>query len=230
MKLSLVLPAYNEVEIAAESVRTVHAALAALDIDYEIVVSDDGSEDGTASAVQGLELPLVRVIRRPHRGKGAALTAGLSEARGDYLGFLDIDLEIPVRYVADCLRALDAGSDVAIGSKVMLREEARRRPLRRQITTAAFNFLARRLFGTNIGDHQAGLKIFRRGVLVDVLPLVRNEGWLWDTEVLARLSGNGARIREVPVTTRHVRPGHVSMLVTSLEMLRDLVALRRMLR
>lgn len=226
MKLSLVLPAYNEATIAGESVRAVDVELRCLGIDYEIVVADDGSEDATASVVAALGLSSVRVVRLPHRGKGAALTSGLSQTTGDYIGFLDIDLEIPVRYVRDCLRVLEDGGDVAIGSKVLLAEEARSRPLRRRITTGGFNFLARALFRTGISDHQAGLKLFRRDVLQPVLSSVVNTSWLWDTEVLARLTARDVKIREVPITTRHVRPGHISVLSTSLEMLGDLLALR----
>jgi len=226
MKISLVLPAYNESAIAADSVREVDTWLAATGEWYEIIVSDDGSDDGTAAIVEQLALDTVRVVRHPHFGKGSALTAGLLEAQGDYIGFIDIDLEIPVRHVAECLAALDAGADAAIGSKVLDRDAARRRPVRRRITTFGFNSLARVLFRTSIGDHQAGLKMFRRQTLVPLLSCVQSTGWLWDTEVIARLSRADARIEEVPITTRHVRPGHVSVVRTSLEMLKDILLLR----
>lgn len=229
MKISIVLPAYNESAIAAESVREVDSWLALHGESYEIIVSDDGSNDGTAAIVEQLGLDAVRVVRQPHMGKGSALTAGLLEARADYIGFIDIDLEIPVHHVADCLSALEAGADAAIGSKVLDKQEARRRPLRRRIATFGFNLLARILFRTGIGDHQAGLKMFRQASLAPLLPGVGSTGWLWDTEVIARLSSVGATIEEVPITTRHVRPGHVNVVVTSLEMLKDLFILRRRL-
>ena len=227
MRISLVLPAYNESAIAADSVREVDAWLATTGVQYEIIVSDDGSDDDTWAVVEQLALDTVRVVRQPHAGKGSALTAGLREARGDYIGFVDIDLEIPVRYIADCVSVLESGADAAIGSKVLVRNEAHRRPLRRRIATFGFNLLARALFRTGIRDHQAGLKMFRRSTLAPVLDCVRSTGWLWDTEVIARLSRAGATIKEVPITTRHVRPGHVSVIVTSLEMLKDLFLLRR---
>lgn len=227
MRLSLVLPAYNESAIAADSVREVDAWLATIGLPYEIIVSDDGSEDDTSAIVEQLALDTIRVVRQPHAGKGSALTAGLREARGDYIGFIDIDLEIPVRYVADCLAALDSGADAAIGSKVLISNDAHRRPLRRRIATFGFNLLARVLLRTDIRDHQAGLKMFRRSALAPVLDCVQSNGWLWDTEVIARLSRAGATIKEVPVTTRHVRPGHVSVIVTSIEMLGDLFLLWR---
>lgn len=229
MRLSLVLPAYNEAAIAASSVRSVDGVLAGMGISYEIIVADDGSADGTRESVEAAGLERVRVESWPHRGKGSALTAGFSEATGEYVGFLDIDLEISEDYLPEFLQALDDGCDIVIASKVSNREEARQRPLRRQVTTAGYNWLVRRLFNTNIGDHQAGLKLFRREALAPVIGMVESEGWLWDTEVLALCVRNGCQVKEIGVVTRPVRPGHVNVVSTSLEMLTQLFALRKRL-
>ncbi len=226
MRLSIVLPAFNEAAVAAASVRAVDAALAGLGIVYEIIVADDGSEDGTADAVLATGLETIRIVRRPHRGKGSVLTAGLSETSGDYVGFLDIDLEISEEYLPAFVQALDQGYDIAIASKVLDRAESRRRPLRRRVTTAGYNWLVRRLFGTGLSDHQAGLKLFRRETLIPVLPAVRSESWLWDTEVLALCARRASRVKEIPVATRPVRPGHVNVVSTSWDMLRNLFELK----
>jgi glycosyltransferase involved in cell wall biosynthesis len=229
MKLSLVLPAYNEAAIAADSVRAVDAALRELELKYEIIVADDGSEDRTSDSVESAGLSTVRVVRLPHQGKGAALTSGLLEGTGAYVGFLDIDLEISQDYLGEFIRALDSGFDIAIASKVLDDRDRKSRPLKRRITTAGYNWLVRRLFATGLGDHQAGLKLFRREVLMPVLASVQSEGWLWDTEVLARTVANGALVIEIAVATQPVRPGHVSVFSTSWEMLIELLALRKRL-
>jgi glycosyltransferase involved in cell wall biosynthesis len=229
MRLSLVLPAFNEAAIAAESVNAVDEVLAGLDIEYEIIVADDGSEDGTTEVVEAIGLPSVRVVRRSHQGKGAALSTGLSEASGTYVGFLDIDLEISADYVPEFVAALNDGYDVAIASKVLDPAESRQRPLKKRLATAGYNWLARRLFKTSFGDHQAGLKLFRREALSPVIDLVESTGWLWDTEVLTRCVGNNCRVKEIGVVTRPVRAGHVSVVYSSMEVLRQLVALRKSL-
>jgi glycosyltransferase involved in cell wall biosynthesis len=229
MKLSLVLPAYNEASIAPGSVRAVDSVLSSLGIEYEIIVADDGSDDGTLEAAESVGLSSLRVIRKPHKGKGAALTAGLGEAKGEYVGFLDIDLEISEEYVPEFLRAVESGYDIAIASKVLDDRERRSRPLKRRITTAGYNWLVRRLFSTGLGDHQAGLKLFRREALIPILPAVESEGWLWDTEVLARAVAVGATVKEIGVATRPVRPGHVNVVSTSWEMLTELFGLKKRL-
>lgn len=229
MRLSIVLPAYNEVAIAATSVGTVGKVLDGMGVDYEIIVADDGSEDGTPDAVRDAGLERVRLVSQPHRGKGAALTAGFSEATGEYIGFLDIDLEISEDYLPEFVEALDDGFDIVIASKVLDPAEAKQRPLRRQVTTKGYNWLVRRLFNTSLGDHQAGLKLFRREALAPILAEVESEGWLWDTEVLALCVRNGCRVKEIGVVTRPVRPGHVSVVSTSLEMLTQLFGLRKRL-
>jgi glycosyltransferase involved in cell wall biosynthesis len=229
MRLSLVLPAYNEATIAASSARIVDSVLDDMGIDYEIIVADDGSQDGTGDSVESAGLARVRVVKQPHRGKGAALTRGLSAATGDYVGFLDIDLEISEEYLPAFIEALDDGFDIAIASKVLDPMEARQRPLRRRVTTAAYNWLVRLLFKTGLGDHQAGLKLFRRDALEPVIGRVESEGWLWDTEVLALCVRNGCTVKEIGVATRPVRPGHVSVVSTSMEMLTQLFGLRKRL-
>lgn len=229
MKISIVLPAFNESSIAEESVRSVDATLATLGVPYEIIVSDDGSDDDTKTVVERAALPTVRVLRWPHRGKGAALTSAFRETCGEIVGFIDIDLEISDAYLPEFVSAIGDGADVVIASKVMDRESSRKRPWKRRLTTAGYNWLVRLLFQTGLGDHQAGLKLFRREALIPVLPDVESEGWLWDTEVLARCVRDNRSIREIGVSTRPVRPGHVSVVGTSWEMLTRLFDLRKRL-
>lgn len=228
MRLSLVVPAFNEEEVIGSSIRRIDSVLADLDLSYEIVVGDDGSSDETVERVERLGLDSVRIVRRKHRGKGAILTASLREARGAYTGFIDADLEIDIGYIDEFLSALDAGFDAAIASKNLEPELARDRKPSRRLTTAGYNFLVRRLFRTDISDHQAGFKLFRREALRAVLPEVRATGWLWDTEVLVALLDEGGRVREIPVRTESRREGHVQVLSTSWNMLRDVWKLYRL--
>lgn len=225
MKLSLVLPAYNEQERIAESVRAVDCALARMGCTYEIIVGSDGCTDRTVEAVRRLGLPSTRIIERPHGGKGAILRDCLMTSRGEYAGFLDADLEIDVSYVPEFVKALDDGFDAAVASKTLNYAYASERRLSRRISTRGYNLLVRLFFGSPLTDHQAGLKLFRGDYLRSILPSIDSAGWLWDTEVLLRLLRDGKRIKEIPVKTRSFRESRVGMIVTSFDMLGGLLGL-----
>ncbi len=224
--LSLVVPAYNEEELIGGSLRTIHDYLSGLSASFEILLVDDGSTDRTVERALALDLSRLRILRRPHLGKGAALSAGFLASRGTYAAFLDADLEIQPHYLADLLQAVEGGYGAAIASKVAGTAHRSRTPLRR-LATWGYNALARALFRSPSSDHQAGLKLFRgdliRGVVVDV----HATSWIWDTEVLVELQRLGTGILEVPITiTRTRRASKVSLFATSFEMLAGLLALR----
>lgn len=225
MKLSLVVPAFNEAGVVGDSVRRIDSFVRNLGFEYEIILGDDGSTDGTAEEVRDLDVDSVRIVRRAHRGKGAILTDALMETRGRYAGFIDADLEIDVTYLPKFLEALDAGYDAAIASKTLDPAMNRHRRLSRRVTTAVYNFLVRSLFRSPLSDHQAGLKLFRGDLIRGLLLDVTNEGWLWDTEVLVTCLRAGCSIEEIPVEAVRRREGHVGVVTTSWAMLRDMIGL-----
>lgn len=225
-ELSIVLPAHNEANQIADSIQRVDSFVRELSLSYEILVGDDGSTDGTAAVVEKLGYSRVRVVQRPWRGKGAILTSSFQAARGtQYVGFLDADLEIDISYLTEMLDLLNQGYDAAVASKNARPEYARNRPLLRRVATGGFNQLVRFLFGTGLGDHQAGLKVFRAPCLNSVLAHITSTGWLWDTEVLVRLLERGYTIMEVPVSTAPRRESKTIMPATSANMLLNLVRL-----
>lgn len=227
-EISVILPAYNEAPVIARSVTRVDSFLRDTGRSYEILLGDDGSSDATIPNALATGCAALRVIAREHGGKGAILTASLADARGDYVGFIDADLEIDIAYLTEFLGLLDGGADAVIARKTDPLEAGRRRPLRRRVLTFLYNAAARTLFGTPYRDHQAGMKFFRRSLLQRILPSIRSHGWIWDTEVLVASRRAGATVAEVPIVTLEV-PGRipkVSWLSTSLAMSRELLILR----
>lgn len=229
IKLSLILPAYNEGRIIAASMHAVDRYLQTLGLSYELLIGDDGSTDDTSAAAAGAGVASARVVRRPHGGKGSILSACFLESCGEYAGFLDSDLEIAVEYVGELVHALDRGYDAAIASKNLGAAEDGR-PLRRRVITWGYNSAVRRLFGSRLSDHQAGAKMFHGAYIRSIMPTVTSTGWLWDTEVLAMLVRDGKRIQEVPVRTTVRRESHVPGSQSAIQIIRALHRLRRRMR
>jgi dolichyl-phosphate beta-glucosyltransferase len=221
--LSLIVPARNESALIAASVARLDEVLSTLGITYEIVVSDSASIDQTAAIVSALGLRTLSLVRNDRTGKGRALAAGMARARGEYLGFIDADMEIDAVYIAPLLDAVIAGADFAIASKTF---SDHARSAHRRLATFCYNSLIRLLLDTPYRDHQAGLKIFRADCIHPLLHRVSSDGWFWDTEVLFALHRMHARCTEVPVVTARQRNSSVSFWRVSFELLLSALRLR----
>lgn len=169
---------------------------------YEVIAVDDGSTDGSASAVADLFGPHVRLVTQPaNTGKGAALRAGFAVSRGRYIGLIDADGDIDPAHLVNFL-ALAAmyQPDAVIGSKRHPLSEVEYPALRR-LWSAGFQLLTRVLFRLEVRDTQTGIKLLHRDVLAAVLPRAVESGFCFDLEVLVIAHRLGyRRIIEAPVT------------------------------
>ena len=128
--LSVIVPARNESGLIARSLVRLAEVLSRLDVPYEIIVSDSASTDRTARIVEKQALAHVRLVRNDLAGKGRALTSGMSRARGQYIGFIDADLEIDPNFIVPLFDAIRAGADFAIGVKTLPDARRSAAPLR----------------------------------------------------------------------------------------------------
>ncbi|MEO6990751.1 MAG: glycosyltransferase [Candidatus Baltobacteraceae bacterium] len=209
-KISVVMPAYNEAKDIERNVREVVDTLLAAGYDFEVIVVDDGSPDETyreAMKYVGSDPRLVRVVHYDKNiGKGNALMCGTWFARGDYVVFLDADMDLhPVQLpvLFDILIAQQA--DVVVGSK---RHRASKvdYPQIRRLYSSVYYGIVRLMFGLPITDSQTGLKVFRAEVLQRVLPRILAKRFAFDIEVLANAHRLGYRIVDGPVTLKFQRP------------------------
>ncbi|MBI3588597.1 glycosyltransferase [Candidatus Micrarchaeota archaeon] len=176
--------------------------------DYEIIISDDGT-DGTievaknAAAKLGVKRQLHPLHSRKRLGKGLAVTVGMRAARGDALLY-DADASTPPREILKLKKALDAGADVAIGSRRLPASSVRvRPPLRRRAASRIFNSIIRTLFGMPFADTQCGFKAFKRRAYLKLVDKVRNTGYVWDVEMILLALEEGMRVEEVPIEWSH---------------------------
>ena len=224
---SLVIPAFNEVERLRPPLERSVEWLRGRGRPFEIIISDDGSRDGTASLVERLqmEMPELRLVRSPvNRGKGHAVRIGVEAASGSLVLLADADGSTPIDQLVLLEAAIDAGADVAIGSRAHADNVERR--WYRHVVGRSFHLLVR-LFGIRgIADTQCGFKLFTAGSAKDLFSRARINGFSFDVEILLLAQGLGYRIAEVPVAWVHQPGSRINLVTDSMRMALDLIRIR----
>src|SRR5512143_2772584 len=199
--LTVVVPAYNEAARIAAPLAAIHAYLRAQPWPSEIVVVDDGSADATFALVREVArdwtLPVRAFRYQPNAGKGYAIKYGIAHARGERILFTDADLSTPIDEATRLLAALDAGADVAIGSRKMAGAHiTRHQPWLRERLGKVFTWMVRKLIA-DVSDVTCGFKAFRGEAARDIFSRVRVFDWSFDAEVLLLVRQLGYRLSEV---------------------------------
>lgn len=207
--LSILMPAYNEANSIADNVCETVETMHALGVDFEIVVIDDGSFDGTHAAASNVLKTWperVRVVRcARNEGKGNALICGAFYSKGDYVAFLDADMDLHPEQLARFLEIMETRkADAVIGSKFHP-DSSVEYPRLRRVYSLMYYVLVRTLFGLPVRDTQTGIKLFKRPVLEHVLPRILVKRFAFDLELLANIHYFGYRIVEAPVTVNFKR-------------------------
>ena len=207
--VSVVIPAFNEVDRIERCLTETAGAMESMGLDYEIVLVDDGSNDETLEVARGVaeHLPRVRVIgNEVNLGKGSALVRGAHAALGDLVLFVDADLEVHPRQLTLLYEALcRERADVVIGSKLHPDSKIDY-PLKRRILSYGYYGLVRVLFRLPVHDTQTGLKLYRREVLDRIVPGLLVKRFAHDLEVLTNAHRLGYVIVEAPVVVTRQRP------------------------
>jgi len=203
MKLSVVVPAYNEAQRILPSLDQIFDYLDHSHPDHEVLVVNDGSTDDTVAVVERRfgQRPTLRILSYgKNRGKGYAVRFGALEARGDVVLFTDADLSAPIAEADKMLPLLSQGYDLVIGSRAHKNAEIREhQPLYREGAGKLFNLLVRLIVGLDFHDTQCGFKLFRRSTTLPVLQHMEIDRFAFDVELLALAKAAGLKVAEVPV-------------------------------
>ncbi|MGY4923542.1 dolichyl-phosphate beta-glucosyltransferase [Streptomyces sp. 900105755] len=223
--LDLAVPVFNEETDLEPSVRRLHAHLReTFPYPFRITVADNASTDATPliAARLAAELPEVEWIRLAEKGRGRALRAAWSASSAPVVGYLDVDLSTGLTALLPLVAPLLSGhSDLAIGTRLAPGARVVRGP-KREAVSRCYNVLLRCTLSVGFSDAQCGFKAVRRDAAARLLPLVRDPGWFFDTELLVIAERAGLRIHEVPVDWVDDPDSRVELLSTALADLRGI--------
>ena len=229
-RYSVIIPAYNEAARLGSTLERVLAYVSQQGWDAEIIVVNDGSRDQTPDLVRAKSAshPNVRLIENPgNRGKGYSVRNGMLNARGEFLLFSDADLSSPLEEAVKLFAAIEAGADIAIGSRWLQPElQTHRQSLARQLYGRIFNLLLRIFLGLKFKDTQCGFKAFSLHAAQKIFPLQRIERWGFDPELLFLARKAGLKVKEVPVVWSHSEGTRISPLKDGMRMFFEVLAIR----
>jgi len=227
VELTVVIPFYNPgATVIYDTVATAVAALANAGISFEILAVSDGSFDGSEDALAPLLSDTVHCLILPENaGKGRAVREGLQRGRGEYLGFIDGDGDIPPDLLVTLAAiAREDRPALIVGSK-RHPQSTIFYPRTRRLYSWAYQQMVRILFGLSVKDTQVGLKLIRRDVAQRVVPLMKENRFAFDLELLALVRHQGyEEIYEAPVRI-NVRSGSTISFKAIISMIRDTVGI-----
>jgi len=228
--LDVVVPVYNEQSVLAESVHRLHRYLReAVPFPARITIADNASTDGTWEIACALatELPHVAAVHLDEKGRGRALAQVWSASDADVLAYMDVDLSTDLAAVLPLVAPLLSGhSDLVIGTR-LARGSRVVRGAKREVISRCYNLLLRLSLATRFSDAQCGFKAIRADRARELLPLVEDTGWFFDTELLVLAERSGLRIHEVPVDWVDDPDSRVDILATAMADVRGIVRLAR---
>jgi putative flippase GtrA len=230
--LDVVIPVYNEQDDLEPCVRQLHAHLAGtFPYRFRITIADNASTDGTLALAETLQAALaeVRAVHLPEKGRGRALRAVWLASDAPVLAYMDVDLSTDLTALLPLVAPLLSGhSDLAIGTR-LARTARVVRGTKREFISRSYNVLLHGTLHTRFSDAQCGFKAIRREVAQQLLPLVEDSGWFFDTELLVLAERAGLRIAEVPVDWIDDPDSRVDIVATALADLRGVARLGRAL-
>ena len=214
-EVSILLPAYNEALQIEKSIRQVERAVQPFSNSYEIIVSEDGSTDGTDRIVAAMAKhnPNLTLLHSPHRlGKGKALKNALKKAKGNIIIFMDVDLATSLKCLPQFLQLVKETGGMVIGSRHLEGSKVQRRASR-TLSSLFYNLFVRALFLDGVHDHQCGFKAMSREAS-QALRDTKSDGFFFDTEMIVRCKKLGFSVVEVGVEwteTKRKRPSKVRL-------------------
>jgi dolichyl-phosphate beta-glucosyltransferase len=229
-RYSVIIPAYNESARLGATLDRVLRHVSEQGWDAEVIVVNDGSRDDTAEMVlaRARTHPALRLVENPgNRGKGYSVRNGMLKAQGEIRLFTDADLSSPIEEANKLFSAIEAGADVAIGSRWLQPDtQAQRQSVLRQFYGRTFNLILRLLLGLRFKDTQCGFKAFSRSSAQKLFSMQTIEGWGFDAELLFLADRSALNVKEVPVVWSDAEGTRIHPLRDGLHMMAEVLTIR----
>ncbi|MDA1095850.1 MAG: glycosyltransferase family 2 protein [Chloroflexi bacterium] len=228
--VDIVIPVYNEEHSLPRCIETLlpFCEQALSDYSWRLVVADNGSLDHTHQVATKYRLrrpDRVGVIHLGQKGRGRALKRAWSESQADIRAYMDVDLSTDLSHLKPLLDAIREGQDIATGSRLK-RGASTTRSFKRESVSRSYNAIIRAVFWNGFSDAQCGFKAISRTASNELLPLVKDNNWFFDTELLILAEKNGYRIADIPVRWVEDPDTRVKVVATAVEDLKGLARLR----
>lgn len=236
--LSIIIPSYNEMKnVKRDVLDEVLTYLKKQNYNWEVLLTDDGSTDGTVTKLKDFAKKdeRIKVLENIHAGKGPTVQSGMLQAKGEWILFTDFDQSTPLSEVEKLLKYKDS-HQVIIGSREIAGAKRDKEPLHRHIMGKGFNFLVQILAIPGIHDTQCGFKLFQNQASQAIFSNLKVYGrseertdaftGAFDVEALFIANKKGYKIKEIPIIWHHNETDRVSPIKDSLRMLRDIIKIR----
>ncbi len=219
--VDIIIPVYNEERILEKNVKILNNFIKEKEVsyDYKIIIADNKSIDNTQNISKRLskEYLDVEYIYIPKKGRGIALKTAWMLSKADVVCFLDADLSADLEALLKMINEIFNGWDACVGSR-FVKGSIVERCLKREITSRGYNFFLKILFLKKFTDAQCGFKVFKGEVIRKILPIINDEKWFFDTELLLRLERKGYKIKDFPYKYMEDPNTSVRLIGTSFEL------------
>ncbi|KAF0151783.1 MAG: glycosyl transferase [Ignavibacteria bacterium] len=236
MKLTIIIPAYNEEKKIEKDILLADEFLAANNIQGEIIVVDDGSSDATYSKAELLKEKIssrILVLRNEiNLGKGSAVKKGMIEASGEFRAYCDAGATVPYNNLLTGMKLLEDNiCDIAHGSRMLPDSVIKISQAKdRKFSSAVIRFLVVKLLGVPnlLTDTQCGFKIYKTEAAEKIFPMLNTNGFMFEVENILRAIKNNLRITEFPIEWRCDRDSRITLLKTPWKVLLEIVKIKMM--
>ncbi len=231
MKLSVVIPAYNEEDRILGTLEDVESYLSSRDYESEIIVVDDGSKDGTYKIVEDFKIksrvPINILKNGINRGKGYSVKRGMLNSKGEYALFMDADNSTEIIEIEKCWEFFKQSYDVIIGSRSLPESNILiEQPWYRRLMGRIFNLFVQLVAIKGFPDTQCGFKVFKRKTIEPIFKRQTIDRWGFDAEILFIAKKLGFKIGQIPVAWRDSSKSHINPLKDSFNMFMELLSIR----